>query len=682
MRQKIKKYFSRYYSECPKTGKIKFKIPHRMTKLLFPLIGLMSLLWFLTRIIPKPSRASYPCMKVAAPVASGFVVYLLGLLTSVFAFHKAKKYFQQSRYTIAVFFILFALVGAVWMTGSSDKPTYAYINKTAVEQPVNQPVGEAKGIFPGRVVWVYDPEATNENCTNKWGDAWFLPKNNNQDVIDKMFTDALLAMTGEKTEAEAWNAAFKFFNKNHEKGDVGFEEGEIIYIKINATSTWGGNYDTNNFSVKNNKNYGISETNPHLVLAILRQLVNVVGVPQEDIYIGDPMKHIYKHSYDLWSAEFPDVHYLDHSSNRVGREIAVKSSKKVIQYSDKGQVLREGDWNDATKGAPITDDALYSIYHNADYMINIPTLKGHKHAGITMFAKNHFGSHTRNDAKHLHNGLVAPEQDNPRRTGYGLYRVTVDLMGHEMLGGNTLFFLMDALYPSDYEIDKPDKFLMAPFNNDWMSSLFISQDMVAIESVGYDFLYTEFTEESVKSRGLEAYPQMEGTDDYLHQAADEKNWPEGIVYDPEGDGTKLTSLGVHEHWNNPVDKQYTRNLGVGDGIELYTIDNTQTSVEKENLQVAGDFDLFQNYPNPFNPSTNIQYELKSDTRIELSIFNTLGQKIRTLVNGHQLTGSYTVSWNGLLDTGAPAPSGVYIYQLIVESDKGYFTMSKEMLLLK
>ncbi len=124
-------------------------------------------------------------------------------------------------------------------------------------------------------------------------------------------------ITGEKTEPDAWNAAFKYFNKSHDKGDAGYEEGETVFIKINATSTLGENYDTNNFSIKNNKNYGISETNPHLILTILRQLANVAGVPRQDIYVGDPMKHIYKCCYDLWYAEFPDIHYLDQNSNRI-----------------------------------------------------------------------------------------------------------------------------------------------------------------------------------------------------------------------------------------------------------------------------------------------------------------------------------------------------------------------------
>jgi hypothetical protein len=53
--------------------------------------------------------------------------------------------------------------------------------------------------------------------------------------------------------------------------------------------------------------------------------------------------------------------------------------------------------------------------------------------------------------------------------------------------------------------------------------------------------------------------------------ADPKNWPAGIIYAPNGDNIPMTGLWVHEHWNNPIDKQYSRNLGKGEGIELVKI---------------------------------------------------------------------------------------------------------------
>jgi hypothetical protein len=60
-------------------------------------------------------------------------------------------------------------------------------------------------------------------------------------------------------------------------------------------------------------------------------------------------------------------------------------------------------------------------------------------------------------------------------------------------------------------------------------------------------------------------------DNYLHEAALAHDPPSEAFYDPEGDGTRLASLGVHEHWNNDTDKQYSRNLGTGEGIELVQI---------------------------------------------------------------------------------------------------------------
>jgi hypothetical protein len=305
----------------------------------------------------------------------------------------------------------------------------------------------------------------------------------------------------------------------------------------------------------------------------------------------------------------------------------------------------------------------------ADYMINIPALKAHARAGITLFPKNHFGSHTRSSAHHLHPGLVAPDTGPPIRTNMRMYRVQVDLMGHELIGKNTLIFLLDALWAGSEAVDPPTKWDLTPFNGDWTSSLFASQDMVAIESVGYDFLSAEYNGEDGKVN----YPNMPGTDDYLHQAADSTWWPEDISYDPEGDGTHLQSLGVHENWNNSIDKQYTRDLETGNGIELIQILHDPTSIEDKNVVDRG-FRLHQNYPNPFNPKTIIKYELQITTDIELSIYNNLGAKVAILVSGTQSSGHHQVEWDAV-----GFASGVYYYTL--RTDAG-FVQTRKLILLK
>ena len=565
----MKNLIDKYFRVCPKTGKfIGLGKLNGLSRLLFPLIGLAAMVWILIRVIPKPSRLSYPCVRTAMPLASGFIGYLAMLALSALAFLRSKK---PIRYYPAFFicaFIVFGISGFYLMDNQEVQLT-----KNATVNP-NVPIGEAKGIFPGRVVWVHNPNATNENCNGgTLADGWFLAKNNNQQVVDSMVSSAIQNLTGQTSDSAAWRAVFQYHNTTRGKGAVNYTSGEKIFIKINATSAWSGNFNTSDLSKVNNSYVGVSETSPAMVLAVLRQLVNVVGVAQSDIYIGDPMKHIYKHMYDQWHTEFPNVHYLDNNYSTIGREKVTAGTTPKIHYADHGTILKDQVWDATRLGTtPWYNDKLYTIFENMEYLINIPMLKGHKRAGMTMFAKNHFGSHTAGDASHLHNGLVAPREMElgVSRAGYGLYRVQVDLMTHSLLGKKNLVYLMDALWATDYELDKPLKWTMAPFNNEWMSSVFASLDPVAIESVGYDFLRSEFTVE----RGAGTYVQMDGVDDYLHQAADSSNWPSGIKYDPDSTGIHIASLGVHEHWNNATDKKYTRNLGTGEGIELINIEPT------------------------------------------------------------------------------------------------------------
>ncbi|TFG46189.1 MAG: hypothetical protein E4H40_07555, partial [Candidatus Brocadiia bacterium] len=88
---------------CPEHGKSQSTNgKYRWVKWIFPLAGLVSLIWFLIRVIPKPSRALYPCQRVAFPLASGFVALLLGFGASALAFKKAKLNFARRRYIVGL----------------------------------------------------------------------------------------------------------------------------------------------------------------------------------------------------------------------------------------------------------------------------------------------------------------------------------------------------------------------------------------------------------------------------------------------------------------------------------------------------------------------------------------------------------------------------------------------------
>jgi hypothetical protein len=89
------------------------------------------------------------------------------------------------------------------------------------------------------------------------------------------------------------------------------------------------------------------------------------------------------------------------------------------------------------------------------------------------------------------------------------------------------------------------------------------------------------------------------------------------------------------------------------------------------------YQLQQNYPNPFNPTTAISYVLPKATDVTLVVYNTLGQKVKTLVATSQTAGEHSVEWDGTDDTGSPVASGVYLYKL---SSPDYSSTRKMMLI--
>ncbi len=95
-------------------------------------------------------------------------------------------------------------------------------------------------------------------------------------------------------------------------------------------------------------------------------------------------------------------------------------------------------------------------------------------------------------------------------------------------------------------------------------------------------------------------------------------------------------------------------------------------------KVPAAFSLAQNVPNPFNPTTSISFVVPSDGMVNLSIFNVLGQEVRTLVNGHAVAGSHSVVWNGTDDAGRRVTSGIYFYRL----QTGSLSATKKLMFLK
>ncbi|MGB7061078.1 MAG: T9SS type A sorting domain-containing protein [Candidatus Zixiibacteriota bacterium] len=104
-----------------------------------------------------------------------------------------------------------------------------------------------------------------------------------------------------------------------------------------------------------------------------------------------------------------------------------------------------------------------------------------------------------------------------------------------------------------------------------------------------------------------------------------------------------------------------------------------TAVEgEEGALTPKDFELHQNYPNPFNNETVVKFNLRRSTEVSLAIYNILGQRVRTLVEGRLAAGSQIVSWDGKDDKGNDLSSGIYFYQL----KAGEMSETKRLVLLK
>ncbi len=624
-------------------------------KISFFVLGIASTVWFLFRVIPKPSRAGYPCMRAVAPIMSGFVIYLISITSSVFALRKFSKKLISAKY-IASFGFLAIVAASVFIAGSVNNPgsraaTLA-IQKSLI---ANDPIGVATGLKPGRVVWVYNPGATNENCTNSSGDYWFQEDNTNQDTVCKMLADGIISYTETDNLANAWNELFKYFNLQHSKGNVGYNTGEKIVIKLNMT-----NMGSNGRTLTS-----LMNSTPQLVLAILEELIDSVGVTQADITIGDPFRGFGDFYWDKCHGKYPNVHYIEGSSTD-GREITELSSNDVFFTSDVDNPFAS---------------RLPQAYLDASYLINMPCMKSHNSAGITLAAKNHQGSviaPSQNATnQYMGNDLHYCYPDVPENQVMGMYRHIVDYMAHSKLGGNTLVYIVDAIWSGRNWNGYVDKWGMPPFNGDYTSSLFISQDPVAIESVGYDFLYNEYNNSDYRSTYHEGddFPLWVGVDDYILQAADPTSWPSGIEYDPDhaDHNSPCGSLGVYEHWNNISDKQYSRNLGTGDGIELVSVlAGKEEPNYIQDTRYINSIASICSYPNPATDIVFFEYAINAPGHVSIDVFSIDGRKLAQIQNCDEFTGTHQLSLNV-----NQLNSGSYILRIIHSSANGIFSSTKK-----
>lgn len=537
------------FKRCSKTKRIVgLNFSSKWVKLSFPITGLIALLWYLVRVIPKPCRAAYPCQIAIAPLVATFIMYVVGLLSSVLAFRNWKRYLVKHRLGAATVCLIGGIAASVLMfkpfpgfdIKAEDTGTF-----TPSDKP-NNPIGVARGIFPGRVTWAYDLGACTWDGKSNY---WWSEKFNNQEKISSLLEKTVCTVAGKNNVAEAWDTLFKYYNKNGE----GYKTGEKIAIKLN---------------LNNNGNSNAIDASPQSVYALLDQLVNSYNVQQSDIILCDPARENKINAVKNYcSKKFPNVIY---NTNLGGFTQALQLAKSSA-----------------------VERSISNAIKNSKYLITLAILKRHctpsrswgtdgvdyGNASVTLIFKSSWG-------------IIGGKRSSMHpllrdwKSSMNSYSVLTDIYASKHINGKTVLCILDGLYTGDRWNSKPRKWSISPFNNQYPSSIFVSQDPVALESVGLDFLKAEM--DLIKNADLT-----------LHEAALADNPPSGTQYKP--DGQEVPSLGVHEHWNNPIDKKYSRNLGTGGGIELFNC-NQITKIKTFSTTNNSDYNI--------NKEISVEYNLK------------------------------------------------------------------------
>ncbi len=428
----------------------------------------------------------------------------------------------------------------------------------------NMPMGVARGVHPGRVLWVRDPKAAHwsgdrESVT----DQWWMDTSTDQMRVDAMLSLALRQLTGANTDGDAWKIIFNYYGRQSENRERTYQPGEIVAVKLNLNNS------------KPVVPTNLVNVSPQVTLAMVRQLVRRAGVQPKDILLYDAQRDIFPGLLNkIWN-EYPDVRFVQKNAPDPAHQ----------KHPAFGEIhgLEQAQWvKGQTYSADRFDNATYIPQQimDAAYLVNIALVKAHSYpyaaaeggdegqTGVTLTGKNHFGSIK--GPGELHSIINTNQGGTPHA-----YSPIVDLSASPNLGAKTILFVLDGLYCARRHMSYPLHFPNAPFHNrvepyanaGWPSSILASLDGVALDSVGLDILYSQ-TKNNVDENGRPRIMIRANADDYLLEEARADHPPSGTDY--RQNGKPVTSLGVFEHWDSDESRQYSRNKNPesGKGIEL------------------------------------------------------------------------------------------------------------------
>lgn len=317
------------------------------------------------------------------------------------------------------------------------------------QTPIPPPAG-------ARVVHVHSEDATSwSGQTDYWNYV-------NQATVDNMVDQGLMTLTGMTSVAAAWGSLLP-----------GYQSGQVIAIKVNFNNT----YNSSTCGSSDGEIDGLIQPVNALVGSLMQ-----AGVAEADIWIYDASRNLPDHFVNgsIWS----NVQFFDRSC-RIPVTWSSSDPSAFVNFVPPA-------------GIPVPPATRISdILLDASYLINMPIMKPHGIAGVTLTFKNHFGN------------IKSPQNLHPYiEEGNAYYRTDynplIDIYMNPNVGAKTVLIVGDALFAAK-------EFNVAPapwstFGNETPQSLFLATDPVAIDCVMCDFLEAEV--------GLPDY-----ADDYLVLAA-------------------------------------------------------------------------------------------------------------------------------------------------------------------
>lgn len=478
------------------------KIIKNLKKLKIFVLGVIPFLWLLYRTGTKPSRIQYPCQQLSLKQSTFFLQFLSAIPFSQRLAHFLNFDFSLKRF-FKVVLVVFLIVSLYFFTSSAWEWWQNYQSRAAFE--IHKSSTDASSLnfsniintgFQAAADRIYDHRVVSIHSSEATSYDYSTGMHweyVNQEVVSEMVLRGVMTLTKKTNLKDAWQEL------------IPYQAGEAVAIKVNFNNCWNCN------GADGNEMNNLAET----VNAVIDGLRSI-NVPAEKIWIAEPSRTIGDRFRNMITTAGIQYYSAQTGSPYCNDPNYFPTDYVAIDSADTSPISNPPD--EQVRPA--------QVFVDADHLINIPLMKGHGSGWHTLGLKNHYGSVQ--FKSHTLSGMHAYVE--PWGTYYDPDRHPLgDISNNPHMRDKTRLILGESLYGHpEYHYPAPVKW--KTFNENSPNMLFFGVDPIAVESVMLDWM----NEESVQQGNAAKIYH-----DELHYSAE------------------VLGLGLHEHWDNFGNRQYT-----------------------------------------------------------------------------------------------------------------------------